>query len=392
MAKRANGEGTIYQRRDGRWVGKLSLGHDPTGKRIRKTVYGKSQGEVREKLEGLKLAAKRGTKAIVGRDTVTSYLDRWLADDVRINRASRTVQEYELAVRSYIKPKLGRLQLNKLNGEHLQSWQSWMVRQHFTPNMRLRGVRVLRNALNKAIRLGLITHNPCQAIDKPKVSRKAVTVLEPSECFALFHEAEQHRIGDIITVATMTGLRKGELFALEWSAINLAEGVLVVRQTLENINGHLSLKEPKTRAGRRVVVLSQTVIEALKRRRVKASYEGLDYCKTVFPDTRGGCLRSSNFDRNVWYPIRNRAGVSDQFTFHDLRHTAASLMIGAGTPMKVIQERLGHVDFATTANIYSHLLKDAQADAVARTEEFLRSERSRETLVGTLSGDTAAEE
>jgi integrase len=374
MAKRrGTGEGSIFQRSDGRWTGTISLGfNSKTGKRQRKTVYGSTMAEVRDKLDALKQQAKHGTKSIIGKDTVAGYLQRWLDDDVKLNKSAKTYQEYELTVRLYINPFIGSVKLNKLNGEELVRWQGQMARQELTANMRLRGIRVLRNAINKAVRLRLLPFNPCSALDKPKVTRKEVTPLEPEECHRLFEVCKHHRLGDLITLAAMTGLRKRELFALEWSAVNLAEGVLVVRRSLEELSD-IRVKDPKTAAGRRVVTLGSQAIEALKNRRKKAIDEGFDpeLWPIVFPDTRGGYLRGSNFDRCVWYPLRKAAGIADSFVFHDLRHTQASLMLAAGCDLKVIQVRLGHRDFATTANVYSHLLQGVQAEATSRVDDLL---------------------
>ena len=170
----------------------------------------------------------------------------------------------------------------------------------------------------------------------------------------------------------MTGLRKGELFTLDWNAVNLSEGVLVVRRTLQELRG-LKLKEPKTAAGKRVISLGSEAIEALRRRLKKARSERFepDEVPIVFPNIRGGHMRSSNFDRIVWYPIRVAAGIPDAFVFHDLRHTQAGLMLAAGADLKVIQKRLGHRHFATTANTYSHLPQGAQDAAVSKVDAMM---------------------
>jgi integrase len=123
----------------------------------------------------------------------------------------------------------------------------------------------------------------------------------------------------------MTGLRKGELFALHWSDVDLNEGVISVRRTLQECNGELKLKSPKTAAGRRAVMLSPMTIEALKERRQVVDTEELGACELVFPDRVGGFQRRSNFDRQFWYPMREKAGIPDTVKFHDLRHTCASL-------------------------------------------------------------------
>ncbi|MFO1007335.1 MAG: site-specific integrase [Planctomycetaceae bacterium] len=372
MAKRAKGEGGIHQRDDGRWVGRLSLGKDSSGIRQRKAVYGKTQAEVVSKLDALRQQAKTNKKSLLARDTLGAYLQRWLDNDVQLNKAGKTHQEYEIALRLYVLPYLGAEKLSSVDGEMLVEWQAKLSRKGFSPNMRHRSIKVLRAALSKAVKLRLMPYNPCSSLDKPKLTRKEVSPLEIDQCQRLIEKAQGHRLGDVIVLAAMTGLRKGELFALDWSAVNLSEGVLVVRRTLQELNG-LTLKEPKTSAAKRVVTLGREAIEALRSRLRKAIDEGFDpdQVPIVFPDTRGGYLRGSNFDRKVWYPIRAAAGIPDTFKFHDLRHTQASLMLAAGVDLKVIQKRLGHQDFATTANTYSHLLQNAQIEAVAKMDAML---------------------
>lgn len=371
--KRGTGEGTVFQRSDGRWVGRISLGSDQGGKRIQKTVYGLTQKEVNEKLDDLKQQRKHGTKSIVAKDTVAGYLTRWLDDNIAINRAAKTFSTYEQTVRLYILPHIGSVKLTKLDGDNLISWQGTLARKKVTTAKRRFAIAVLRSALNKAVKLRLIPYNPCAVLDKPRAITKEVTPLEPEKCHELFEACQSHRLGDMIVLAALTGLRKGELFALDWNAVNLTEGVLVVRRTLQELNG-LTLKEPKTSAGKRVVSLDPEAVDALRKRLQKAKDEGFapDAVPIVFPNSRGGHMRNSNFDRNVWYPIRKAAGIPDSFVFHDLRHTQASLMLAAGVDLKVIQKRLGHRDFKTTADTYSHLLQGAQDEAVAKMSAMMR--------------------
>lgn len=367
--KRGDGEGSIHQRPDGRWCARLSLGTDTQGKRIRKAVYGKTRKEVADKLAELIRQFKRSGTAIANKDSLGAYLDSWLADDVKLNRTPKTYEEYEGTVRLYIKPLIGHHKLVKITGAILQQWQGKMARDGHSDNTRLKALRVLRNALNKAVKLLLIPSNPMAAVDKPKIHRKEVIPLEPEQCVALFEACKAHRLGDLIVLAALTGLRKGELLALDWSAVNLRENVLTVRRSLEEAQGKQRIKVPKTAAGRRVVTLSREAVEALERRKVKAEAEGLSTTKgLVFPNTDGNFMWASNFRRQVWVKIRAAAGISDSVVFHDLRHTQASLMLAAGVDLKVIQKRLGHRDFATTANLYSHLLQGAQAEAAEKLD------------------------
>ena len=376
--KRPDGEGSVSQRSDGRWMARLSVGRDAGGKARRVTIYGATQAEVVTQLQALRNQRDVSAKSLYAKDTVAAYLKRWLDNDVEVNGEPKTLQEYEMAIRLYIVPFIGHLKLAKLDGEQLVTWQATLKKKKFTNNMRLRAIRVLRNGLNKAVKLRILPYNPVAALDKPKVVRKEVTPLEPEQCEALFAACQAHRIGDVITLAAMTGLRKGELFALEWNAINLDEGVLVVRRQLQELRG-LRLKEPKTKAGKRVVSLDPVAVAALRSRLRKAQEEGFDPAQVpiVFANIRGGYLRGSNFDRNVWYPIRDSVGIPNTFVFHDLRHTQASLMLAAGVDLKVIQKRLGHADFATTANTYSHLLQNAQNDAVDKLAAMMLKTRKK---------------
>ena len=372
--KRATGEGNIYQREDGRWVGRLSLGKDSGGNRQRKVVYGKTQAEVLSKLDSMREQRNTSPKSLLGKDSLGAYLKRWLENDVEINKAASTHSEYELATRLYVVPYLGAEKLTTLDAETLIGWQAKMSKDGHSPNTRLRAVRVLRNALNKAVKLQLIRSNPMTAVDKPKVVRGERTPLEVEECHRLFDACLAHRVGDIIILAAMTGLRKRELFALEWSAVNLSEGVLSVRKTVQEVSGKgLSIKEPKTKAGRRVITLGKLAIAALESRKKKAIDEGFDLQEvhSVFPDTNGGYFWGSNFDRNIWHPIREAAGIPETMTFHDLRHTQASLMLDSGADMKVIQRRLGHARYETTANLYAHLLQGAQAEASSKLDAMM---------------------
>lgn len=377
--KRASGEGNIFQREDGRWVGRLSLGKSEGGTRQRKVVYGRTQEEVLSKLDSMREQRKTSPKSLLGKDTLGAYLKRWLENDVEINKAGSTHSEYELAVRLYVKPYLAAEKLATLEAETLIAWQAKMSRDGHSANTRLRAVRVLRNALNKAVKLQLIKSNPMMAVDKPRVERIERTPLEVDQCYSLIEACAAHRVGDIVALAAMTGMRKRELFALEWSAVNMREGVLSVRKTVQEVRGKgLSVKEPKTKAGRRVITLGKQAIEALESRLKKAIDEGFDpkEIPLVFPDSNGGYFWGSNFDRNVWHPIREAAGLPESMTFHDLRHTQASLMLEAGADMKVIQARLGHSKYETTANLYAHLLQGAQAEATSKLDKMMARKKA----------------
>jgi len=367
MAKRANGEGTISKRKDGMWRGRVTIGTK------RKDVYAKTQTECREKMELLKLQAGKKLDFKRGSDSLAAYLQHWLDNIVKLNKADRTHEEYDMACRLYIVPFIGHKKLSKLSAEDMESWQAAMVRKGHTNNQRKRGIRILRNALNRAVKSRVLDFNPVQVLDIPKVEQREVVPLELDQLGKLFAECDHHRLGDIVPLALMTGLRLGELLALEWSDVNLSEGVLSVRKALQELKSGTSLKAPKSKAGRRAVNLDPFAIQALKNRRQKAIDEGChpDHVSIVFPNTLGKHQFRGELTRKTWYPIRKAAGIPATVRFHDLRHSHASLMVAAGIHLKIVQERLGHSTYELTANTYSHLLDGAQADAANRVGELV---------------------
>ncbi|MDG2127785.1 MAG: tyrosine-type recombinase/integrase [Fuerstiella sp.] len=374
MTKRAKNEGSIFQRKsDGRWVGRIQIGVDATtGRKKTKTVYATTETEVLGKLTALRMQAGKSLDFERQKDTLSAFLAWWLENEVEPNRAMNTYRVYETETRLRIVPLIGPMKLQAITGMDIVRWMASMTRKKNSNDMRKRALRTLRVAMNRAVKMRIIDHNPCDAVDMPKVPKREVVPLEPNQCKDLIEECKTDRLGDAMVLAAMTGLRKGEILALEWSAVNIAERILSVRRTIEEVTGHFGTKEPKSASGRRVVMLDQIACDALQRRLDKAKAEGFDPSEVplVFPNTVGRLHRPSNFLRFVWHPIREAVGIPKDFRFHDLRHTQASLLIAAGVSMKVVQERLGHADYALTANTYSHLLQGAQADAAEKLDNL----------------------
>lgn len=346
MAKRASGEGTIRRRENGKgWYAKLSFGFDEDGKRIRKTVSGQTQTEVRKKLEALKAKRDRGESAKDTTDTVSAYLDEWL-DDVVSGQGTRTGLNYARQVRLRIKPHLGRKKLAMLKATTIQAWLADMRRAGETRNQIFEAFSVLRCALNSAVSLEHIPRNVCQILkDKPKKpDGKKVKPLEVEQANLLAAECWDHRLGSLPMIAILTGLRTGELFALEWT--DIVGKTLRVERAMTDWGTGYEIKAPKTKESRRTVALGAEALKWLERRRELASEAGLEDCSLVFSNTKGGYLRRANFRKQVWKPLCGAVGVED-FTFHELRHTHASLMIAAKAHPKTIQAKLGHAKIAT---------------------------------------------
>lgn len=330
-----------------------------------------------------------GTLTDVSALTVGQYLDLWMTTEVLPNRATRTAERNEGLIRLHIKSRIGRFKLQSLGPVHVASMLAAMVEDGTSADTRKKSLVALKVALNRALKQRLIVHNPCDAVQMPKVITRDIHPLDTEQTDRMFIESSSQRLGEIFVVAATTGLRQGELFALHRRDVNLSEGVLTVRRTLEETaKGTLKLKEPKSRAGRRAVMLAAITVDALKRRMEAAAAEGLEDYEIVFPDTHGGFLRRSNFTRQTWHPVRTAAEIPKTVTFHDLRHTHASQLLAQGVHPKVVQERLGHANITMTLNTHSHLLPGLQAEAAGLIDGLFSSS---EYTVSTKSAETTTQ-
>lgn len=165
-------------------------------------------------------------------------------------------------------------------------------------------------------------------------------------------------------------MRLGELFALQWKNVDLKRASLAVRHTLMELNGKLSLEEPKTAKNRRRFDLPQSAVEALRGHRARMLKEGLGGIEWVFCNQSGGPLRRSHFHKYLFKPLLKSSKLPN-FRFHDLRHTSASLLLAAGVHPKVVQERLGHAQIGITLDIYSHVLPTMGVEAAGRLDAVL---------------------
>jgi integrase len=360
--RRGSGEGSIFRRADGLWAATIVVGYNGSGKRLSRTVYGKTKGEVQAKLSILHSQRATGTLTKADRMTVAAYLATWLNDYSRPRVRETTSLSYASVIRAQIAPRIGGVVLQSLTPLHVQGLHSGMEREGCSPRMRQLTHAVLRTALKRALRMGLVVRNVCDAVDPPRVTRREIIPLDRTQAQRLIDAGSADRFDAIYVLALTTGLRQGELFGLQWRDVDFDRGTLGVLHSLMEVQGRLSLSEPKSRAGRRCVKLPSIAVNALLEHRKRMLAEG-HAGGFVFCDTAGGPLRKSNFCRKHFKPLLKAAGLPD-IRFHDLRHTAATLLLLAGEHPKVVQERLGHAQISLTLDTYSHVLPDMQGGAV----------------------------
>lgn len=371
MKRRGNREGSIFQRSDGRWVASHIVGYDPNGKIRRRDVYGRTKGEVQEKLLRLQMSSLNGTLADSDRLTVAQYLERWLRDSVTPSVRPTTLRSYEGIVRNHIVPAVGGVKLEKLTPVHVQGLYAGMERNGSSPRLRELTHAVLRKALGQAVIWGMLPRNVTDAVKKPRVPKKTMLVLTAEQTAQMLESSKGDRLHALYVLAIATGLRQGELLALHWSNIDLKAGRVSVVHTLIENKGEVWLGEPKSAAGRRLVTLPQFAIDALREHRKRMLAEGHPG-PWVFCAPEGGPIRKSNLLQRCFKPLLRRAGLPE-IRFHDLRHTAATLLLQQGVHAKVVQERLGHSQISLTLDTYSHVLPSMQEEAAAKLDTLMNN-------------------
>ena len=369
---RKHGEGSVYTRADGRYSGFITL---ENGKR--KYFYGKTEKEVLKKVRQAIYERDQGTLATGPQQTVKQLLEYWLEKVHKSHIRVSTYEEYAALMRKHIVPVIGHLRLQKLTVQHIHSLYAQKLEEGLS-SARVRGIHaVLHSALKYAVRTNLVARNVSDMVGLPSIQKHEMQPLEPGQAQALLEKVSEHGLGALLTVALATGMRQGELLALRWQDVDWKLGELQIRRSVRyrGRRGFLESK-PKTESGVRRVTLPSFVVEVLKRHRVSqlevrlqagASWieRDLVFCR---PD--GDFMKAPTL-RYQFFRLLEKVGLP-RMRFHDLRHTAATLLLSMGVEMRVIQDILGHSNIATTANVYAHVLPAMQQEAMGKMDSLLR--------------------
>ena len=374
--RRGHHEGSIGQRSDGRWQGRISL---PDGRR--KYVYAPTKKEVVEKMDAAKRQLADGLGSLDERQTLEQYLARWLVDSAKPSLQPKTWASYESIVRIRVNPRIGHVKLGRVTPQHLQTLYADLLGTGLT----LRSVQfthaVLHRALKQALRWGLVARNPADAVTAPRPRRKEFHALTQGEVDTLLGAVEGTERYLLYVLAVTTGLRQGELLALKWADIDMEGGKLAVQRRLERRSirdGHVFADAKKGRS-RRSVALARLAIEALRssrahqaEARLRAGPAWEDY-DLVLTNDLGEPLAPRSVTRRLHADLEF-AGLP-RVRFHDLRHTAATLLLADGTHPKIVQELMGHATIAVTMDTYSHVLPHMQREAAGTFDRLLRPAR-----------------
>src|SRR6266700_699129 len=324
-----HGDGTIYQRTsDQRWVGSFLV----EGRR--KYVYGKTQREAREKLRKAQADQEQGRLVRVAPQTLKQYLEQWL-ERRSVNLKKITFSGYWKAIQKYVLPHVGDIQLKKITSEVLERYYTRLQQSGLAVGTVRYVHRILSSAFNDGIKRKILASNPCKYANVPRRQMLELHVLSLEQAKQLLAAAKGHQMECVLTLALATGMRRGELLGLRWNDIDMEHATLQVKRTLSYIATPSGTScyvesEPKTASSRRTIALPPFVIEALKRHRARQAEDRLR-AKTwsnqdlVFCTAQGTYYNPLLLFRQFKKLLQD-AALSDM-RFHDLRHSAATMML-----------------------------------------------------------------
>jgi len=335
---------------------------------------------VRRKLSDVLHSLEHGTYADARGRTLGDYLDQWLAEVARPRVREWTYAGYEVHIRRHIKPILGRIPLDRLTPQHVQSLLNKKLDEGLKPKTvrYLRGT--LRTALNEAVRWGLVARNVAALVEGPRVERYRIQPFTPDEARTLLAAVRGNRLEALYSVAPTMGLRQGEALGLQWKDVDFDSGHIRITKQLQRIHGSPQLVEPKTERSRRTVAMPAMIALALndhhERQEKERAAAGTRWKShgLIFTTPIGTPLDGTAVTK-AFHQLLDHAGLP-QRRFHDLRHSCATLLLVQGVSPRVVMDVLGHSQIALTMNTYSHVIPDLRRDAARRMEELL-GERER---------------
>jgi integrase len=358
--RRGNQEGTIYKRGN-RWCAQVRV----NGRRL--TKYGATQGEVREWLKETISQVDNGLT--ITPKTLGEFLPSWL-ETIRSSIRLSSYGTYKVHVDYHLVPALAEIKLQDLRPDHIQRFYTAKLESGTSKSTVRMCHAILHRALGDAVKWGLLARNVCNAVSKPKGKQREMSVWDTDQVARFLQAAQGHRWEALFYLAVTTGLRQSELLGLFWTDLDWQAGKLYIQR--QYYRGQLT--EPKRISSRRPIVLGEVAIRKLRERqeiqareRERGHWEEQGFIFT----SRGGQPASREVLRKTFIRLTKEAGLP-KIRFHDLRHTAATLMLTQGVHPKVVSERLGHANIGMTLATYSHVLPSLQEDVAARFDALFQ--------------------
>lgn len=390
MARRsAAGTGTIRKRtviRSGKeytyWEARYTAGRDPgTGKQIQRSITGKTQKEVAQKLKAATTAIDEGTYSTPSKMTVGQWLDIWTEEYLGGVKPS-TVVSYKATVRTHLRPGLGAIRLDELAAHTVQGLYNSLGEKGLSAKTTKNVHGVLHKALHQAVANGYIRFNPTDACVLPKVIKKELHPLDEDDISAFLKVIKGNDLEQLFITTLFTGMREGEVCGLMWDCVDLDKGTITINKQLQlvrNTGGEHQLLPTKNSKGR-TITIAPTVANILRQVRKSQLSNRMRYGECwinsgfVFTDELGH-YRKPQAVRREFKKIVAEIGRPDA-RFHDLRHSYAVAAIKSGDDIKTVQENLGHATASFTLDIYGHVTEKMKKESANRMELFIKAVNS----------------
>jgi integrase len=380
-SRRGNHEGSIYRRAsDQRWVGQLLLGYDGLGRPIRRFVTAKTRSEVAQKLKQLLRQFDDGLTVPDAGLKLEALFERWFEDVLRHQVAPSTFSNYRAVTVKHIVPALGKKKISALMVTDVDRLLSSKIDSGLSTSTVRRIRAVLSQCLDQGIRWGVVSRNVASHSRAPRETRKEGRTLSPEQAKQFLAYLKGHRNEALYAVMLSTGLRRGEALGLMWKDLDRDSGVLQIRRQLKREGGTLVTADTKTSRSRRSVNLPPPMLKALlwheRRQETERTALGTSWINTdfIFTSAVGTPIDPRNFYREFTKICRD-AGMGDWHP-HELRHSAASLMLAQGVKLQVVSQVLGHASIRMTADVYGHILDPDRQEAADAMGTLLWDEDS----------------
>ena len=375
----AQGSGSIRQREDGTWEARYVVGRDPgTGKQVRKSVYAKSQKEVRQKLAQAIAAIDKGIYQAPNKITVAAWMEEWLTTFCANKVKPLTLASYSAMIRNHIVPAFGAVELQAVKGAHIQRLYNSMTAAGLSGKTVKNVSAILHKAFSIALKQGIIQVNPCDAAELPKAEHKEIHPLADDEVPRFLAAIDESPMRNAFALCLFAGLREGECLGLSWGQVDFERGRITVSQQLqqEKTKGGKYYIAPTTKSGKpRTIEPPAIAFEYLRAERVKQLENRLKAGPAwdnpddlVFTNETGRHYVTYTFYRK-FKAIAASIGRPDARP-HDLRHTTATVAISSGADIKSVQDMLGHATASFTLNVYAHTSEKMMKDTAVRMQSY----------------------
>ena len=389
--KAASGSGTIRKKtinRGGKeytyWEARFTQGYDPgTGKQIQKSITGRTQKEVSQKLKAATTAIDTGTYIAPSKMNLAQWLDIW-SEEYLGSVKPATVCAYKATIKTHLKPGLGSIKLEALNAHTIQTFYNGLTeatpeREALSPKTVKNVHGILHKALQQAVANNYVRYNPTDACILPRIQKKEITPLDEDQISTFLKTIRGHRFEDLFTVTLFTGMREGEALGLMWDCVDLGKGTILVNKQLQLVRGtqgEYRLAPTKNSKGRTITLAPfvTAILKRIKHRQLeyRLRYGALwDNSGFVFVDDFGHHLKHITIYK-AFKEVMKKMGCPE-VRFHDLRHSYAVASIRSGDDIKTVQENLGHATAAFTLDVYGHVTDKMKQESAARMERFIKA-------------------